>query len=77
MLILYDSHSCYWLKYSASSLSLSGCLQISRIGLINSEICTGPEPRGGNLISGSVTFTLFLRTIGICIGAIGALVMNV
>ena len=77
MLILnYFSWDVHWLKNSASSLLRSGCLLISRMGLSSSDICTGPrEPLGGNLISGSATFTLLLRTTGICIGAIGTLAM--
>ncbi len=67
------------LKSSASSLSLSGWRHISRMGFSSVEICTGPEPLGGNLTAGfgSTAFFLLVAGIGmrICIGAVGGLEM--
>ena len=68
----------YWLKNSASSLSLSGWRHIFRMGFSSVEMCTGPVvPLGGNLIAGFGSTVLFLLVagIGICTGAIGGLEM--
>lgn len=64
----------------ANSLSLSGWRHISKMGFNRVEMCTGPVvPRGGNLTVGSGTSVLLILVlvagIGICTGAIGALVM--
>lgn len=64
----------------ANSLSLSGWRHISRMGFNRVEMCTGPVvPRDGNLTVGSGTSVLLILVlvagIGICTGAIGALVM--
>ena len=55
--------------------SILANITVPLVGMVDIAV-TGPrEPLGGNLISGSVTFTLLLRTTGICIGAIGTLAM--
>ena len=50
------------------------------MGFSNSEICTGPDPLGGNLATGSGISTLFFLCTGLGVhigatGAIGALAM--
>ena len=70
----------YWLKNSASSLSLSGWWHISRMGFSSVEMCTGPVvPLGGNFTAALGSTALFLLVTGIgtriCIGAAGGLEM--
>ena len=63
------------MRYSASSLLRSGCLLISKMGLMSSDIRTDSF-FSFCFTSGIITFTFLLRTDGICIGVICCLVTD-